>query len=121
MVKQQGNGIYPLLAGKLSVLLPGVFATLRACGTLNLTPLLRVRYFIIVEGDSAICSRRSQGQIMEREKELTKLINVLRRTARMTLQPELTGSSQDAAAYCTDQYNRVLTAERDRSEREHCV
>jgi hypothetical protein len=45
---------------------------------------------------------------MEREKELGKLINVLRRTARMALQSEWTGGSQDAAAYCTDQYNRVL-------------
>ena len=46
---------------------------------------------------------------MEREKELAKLINVLRRTSRMALHSEWTGSSQDAAAYCTDQYNRVLT------------
>ena len=45
---------------------------------------------------------------MEREKELAKLINVLRRTSRMALQSEWTGGSQDAAAYCTDQYNRVL-------------
>ena len=45
---------------------------------------------------------------MEREKELVKLINVLRRTSRMALQSEWTGGSQDAAAYCADQYNRVL-------------
>ena len=45
---------------------------------------------------------------MEREKELLKLINVLRRTSRMALQSEWAGSSQDAAAFCTDQYNRVL-------------
>src|SRR5688572_24296162 len=45
---------------------------------------------------------------MEREKELFKLINVLRRTARMALQAEWTGGNEDAAAYCTDQYNRVL-------------
>ena len=45
---------------------------------------------------------------MEREKELAKLINVLRRTSRMALQSEWTGGSQDAAAYCTDQDNRVL-------------
>jgi hypothetical protein len=45
---------------------------------------------------------------MEREKELVKLINVLRRTSRMAQQSEWTGGSQDAAAYCTDQYNRVL-------------
>lgn len=45
---------------------------------------------------------------MEREKELAKLINVLRRTSRMALQSEWTGGKEDAAAYCTDQYNRVL-------------
>jgi hypothetical protein len=45
---------------------------------------------------------------MEREKELLKLINVLRRTSRMAMQSEWTGGSQDAAAYCTEQYNRVL-------------
>src|SRR5205085_11421826 len=46
---------------------------------------------------------------MEREKELIKLINVLRRTPRMALQSEWTGGKEDAAAYCTEQYNRVLT------------
>lgn len=46
---------------------------------------------------------------MEREKELQKLINVLRRTSRMALQSEWTGSGQDAAVFCTDQYNRVLS------------
>ena len=45
---------------------------------------------------------------MERQKELFKLINVLRRTGRMALQSEWTGGKEDAAAYCTDQYNRVL-------------
>jgi hypothetical protein len=45
---------------------------------------------------------------MEREKELLKLINVLRRTSRMALQSEWTGGKDDAAAYCTEQYNRVL-------------
>jgi hypothetical protein len=46
--------------------------------------------------------------IMEREKELAKLTNVLRRTSRMALQSEWTGSNPDAAAYCVEQYNRVL-------------
>src|ERR1043166_8446031 len=46
---------------------------------------------------------------MEREKELVKLINVLRRTSRMALQSEWTGGKEDAAAFCADQYNRVLT------------
>ena len=45
---------------------------------------------------------------MERERELVKLINVLRRTSRMALQSEWTGGKEDAAKFCTDQYNRVL-------------
>ncbi len=47
---------------------------------------------------------------MEREKELLKLINVLRRTGRMAMQAEWTGAGKDpaTAAYCTGRYNRVL-------------
>lgn len=45
---------------------------------------------------------------MEREQEIAKLVNVLRRTSRMALQSEWTGGSQDAAAFCVEQYNRVL-------------
>src|SRR4030095_296981 len=45
---------------------------------------------------------------LEREKELVKLINVLRRTSRMALQSEWTGGKEDAAKFCTEQYNRVL-------------
>jgi len=45
---------------------------------------------------------------MEREKEIAKLVNVLRRTSRMALQSEWTGGSQDVSAFCIDQYNRVL-------------
>ena len=45
---------------------------------------------------------------MEREKELAKLINVLRRTARMAMQAEWTGGKEDAANFCVDQFNRVL-------------
>ena len=45
---------------------------------------------------------------MEREKELPKLINVLRRTSRMAMQSEWTGGAQDTAAFCVEQYNRVL-------------
>ena len=45
---------------------------------------------------------------MEREKELPKLINVLRRTSRMALQSEWTGSAQDTAQFGVEQYNRVL-------------
>jgi hypothetical protein len=46
---------------------------------------------------------------MEKEKELIKLINVLRRTSRMAMQSEWTGSAEDTAAFCVEQYNRVLT------------
>lgn len=46
---------------------------------------------------------------MEKETELKKLVNVLRRTARMAMQSEWTGGGQqDAASYCAEQYNRVL-------------
>jgi hypothetical protein len=45
---------------------------------------------------------------MEREQEIAKLVNVLRRTSRMALQAEWTGSAADTAAFCVDQYNRVL-------------
>src|SRR5215467_10513429 len=45
---------------------------------------------------------------MEREKELLKLVTVLRRTSRMALQSEWTGSGEDTAAFCVEQYNRVL-------------
>ena len=45
---------------------------------------------------------------MEKEKELANLINVLRRTSRMAMQSEWTGSAQDTAAFCVEQYNRVL-------------
>jgi hypothetical protein len=45
---------------------------------------------------------------MEREKEIAKLVNVLRRTSRMALQSEWTGGTQDVATFCIDQYNKVL-------------
>ena len=45
---------------------------------------------------------------MEKEKELPKLINVLRRTSRMAMQSEWTGSTDETAAFCVEQYNRVL-------------
>ena len=50
---------------------------------------------------------------MEKEKEIIKLINVLRRTSRMALQSEWTGGKEDAATFCTDQYNRVLARLRE--------
>jgi hypothetical protein len=45
---------------------------------------------------------------MEREKELAKLINVLRRTARVASQSQWTEANGDAAKFCVEQYNRVL-------------
>lgn len=45
---------------------------------------------------------------MEKEKEIEKLVNVLRRTARTATQSEWMGTSQDAAVFCIGQYNRVL-------------
>ena len=45
---------------------------------------------------------------MEREREITKLVNVLRRTARMAMQSEWTKGKEDTAAFCVEQYNRVL-------------
>lgn len=45
---------------------------------------------------------------MEREKEIAKLVNVLRRTARMALQAQVVGGSGDAARFCAEHYNRVL-------------
>jgi hypothetical protein len=50
---------------------------------------------------------------MEREKEIAKLVNVLRRTSRMALQSDWTGSQtgqtrEEVSAFCVDQYNRVL-------------
>ena len=46
---------------------------------------------------------------MDVEQERTKLINVLRRTARMAQQAQWTGAADDeAAVFCVTQYNRVL-------------
>lgn len=45
---------------------------------------------------------------MEREKEIAKLVNVLRRTSRMAMHSEWTGGKEDAARYCVEQHNRVL-------------
>ena len=45
---------------------------------------------------------------MEQKTELKKLINVLRRTARMAMQAEWTGRQADTAPHCAEQYKRVL-------------
>ena len=46
---------------------------------------------------------------MEKNEEIKKLVNVLRRTARMAMQVEWTGGSQDATTFCAEQYNKVLS------------
>ena len=45
---------------------------------------------------------------MEKEQELTKLVNVLRQTARVASQSDWAGSDNEAAEYCVAQYNRIL-------------
>lgn len=45
---------------------------------------------------------------MERQKEIVKLVNVLRRTARMAQQAHWTGGAEDAVSFSIDRYNRVL-------------
>ena len=53
---------------------------------------------------------------MEREKEIAKLMNVLRRTSRMALHLEWTGGNEDSAGFCVEQYNRVLARLRQLDE-----
>ena len=50
---------------------------------------------------------------MERDQEIQKLVNVLRRTSRMALQAEWTGNDKGASAFCAGQYNRVLARLRE--------
>lgn len=45
---------------------------------------------------------------MDREKEIRKLINVLRQTARGAFHAECTGAGGDAAAVCVARFNRIL-------------
>lgn len=45
---------------------------------------------------------------MERDKEISKLVNVLRRTGRMANQSQWLGSDDDTAIHSAQQYNRVL-------------
>ena len=45
---------------------------------------------------------------MEQKKEIAKLVNVLRKTARMAQSAGWAGDDDDeAAAFCAQQYNRV--------------
>jgi len=53
---------------------------------------------------------------MEREREIAKLVNVLRRTSRMALHLEWTGGKEDSAAFCAEQFNRVLARLRQLDE-----
>jgi len=46
---------------------------------------------------------------MEREQELRKIINVLRKTARMAMQSHWTGAGGQSARFCVEQYNRILS------------
>ncbi|HMF58408.1 MAG TPA: hypothetical protein VK619_18840 [Pyrinomonadaceae bacterium] len=45
---------------------------------------------------------------MEREKEISKLVNVLRRTGRMAFHANWVGDQKDTASFCVERYNRVL-------------
>ena len=45
---------------------------------------------------------------MEREKEIAKLVNVLRRIARSATYASFNEVDADAARFCAAQYNRVL-------------
>lgn len=45
---------------------------------------------------------------MEKETEITKLVNVLKRTARMASQPHLADEADDVADHCAEQFNRIL-------------
>ncbi len=46
--------------------------------------------------------------VMEKEQEIVKLVNVLRKTSRMAQQSGWSGSEDDTRAYTVAQYNRVL-------------
>ena len=45
---------------------------------------------------------------MEREKEISKLVNVLRLTGRMAFHANWVGDQKDTATFCVERYNRVL-------------
>ncbi|MFK7846197.1 MAG: hypothetical protein AB8G77_12930 [Rhodothermales bacterium] len=45
---------------------------------------------------------------MEKEQEIIKLVNVLRKTSRMAQQSSWSGSEDDTRAYTVSQYNKVL-------------
>ncbi|MBF0280095.1 MAG: hypothetical protein HQM13_20015 [SAR324 cluster bacterium] len=44
---------------------------------------------------------------MEKEQELTKLVNVLRQTARVAMQPDWEEDNESSAEFCIAQYNRI--------------
>ncbi len=45
---------------------------------------------------------------MEKEKEITKLVNVLRQIARMAEEAKGKESNEEIAQYCLEQYNRIF-------------
>ena len=45
---------------------------------------------------------------MEHTKEIAKLVRVLRRTARMTMQAQWKGRAEEAVPFNIEQYNRIL-------------
>jgi predicted negative regulator of RcsB-dependent stress response len=45
---------------------------------------------------------------MERDKEITKLVNVLHRIARAAMYTAWNNAGPDAARFCASQYNKVL-------------
>ena len=45
---------------------------------------------------------------MEKEQEVIKLVNVLRKTSRMAQQANWSGNEEDTRAYTVAQYNKVL-------------
>lgn len=49
-----------------------------------------------------------RDKMMEHQKEIAKLVNVLRKTARMAQNAGWTGDDDEAAAFCVERYNRVL-------------
>jgi len=48
--------------------------------------------------------------------ETGRLVNLLRQTARMSLEAEGTVAEQDTAAFCANQYNRILARFKESDE-----
>ena len=50
---------------------------------------------------------------MDREQELSKLLNVLHRTGRMAMRTHWMGGGEESARFCVEQYNRILNRLRE--------